>query len=211
MGQRLVIYIKKGDEVIGNCYYHWDAYTRSAMSDVYDIIKNYNERLSSCELEDDIFVLRCFTLSDKDGVSAGKSAGLGDDSWKNMKKNYPHLDDWALPKAMDRNEGIIATVQSEMDNNTDSEEGYLLIDFDEKMIEFEVLSNYGSEEQWKEEVGEYEEDLDVKNLLVAPCNIFSFSFLDIEDVISFLDKVTENGYYFINNDGGVTNVCGMIE
>lgn len=86
-----------------------------------------------------------------------------------------------------------------------------MIDFDEKMIEFEVLNSYGSEEQWKEEVGEYKEDLDVKNLLVAPCNIFSFSFLDIENVISFLDKVTENGYYFINNDGGVTNVCGMIE
>ena len=60
MGQRLVIYIKKGDEVIGNCYYHWDAYTRSAMSDVYDIIKNYNERLSSCELEDDILFTKSF-------------------------------------------------------------------------------------------------------------------------------------------------------
>ena len=211
MGQRLVIHIKKDDKVIGNCYYHWSAYTRSALELVYDIIKNYNSRLSNVKLDDDIFALRCFSMSDKDGLDTKSQAGLSEDSLKNMQKKYPHLDDWALPKVVDRNEGIIGTTKRDMDNSKDNEEGAVYIDFTNKVIDFEVYSYYGSVDAWKEEMEEiHGEKIDATSLPTSPYDVETFNFIEIEDMMEFFESLIGKsvGYYFLDGKG---EVCGMIE
>lgn len=42
MGQRLNIEIKSKGKVVANCYYHWSAYTMSALQLTKEIISNFD-------------------------------------------------------------------------------------------------------------------------------------------------------------------------
>ena len=52
MGQRLNIEIMKNGETIANCYYHWSAYTTSALATAIMVISNYEELLNKEEIKD---------------------------------------------------------------------------------------------------------------------------------------------------------------
>lgn len=80
MGQRLNIEIKSKGKVVANCYYHWSAYTRSALQLTKEIISNFDS------IQDNDDVERSVKLLESTGAGySDRNAGLIATSEEEMK------------------------------------------------------------------------------------------------------------------------------
>ena len=71
MGQRLNIEMKSKGKVVANCYYHWSAYTRSALQLTKEIISNFDS------IQDNDDVKRAVKLLESTGAGySDRDAGL---------------------------------------------------------------------------------------------------------------------------------------
>ena len=59
MGQRLDIEIVKDGKVVGNCYYHWSAYTLSSLIETSKVIENYDELIKQ-NLPNEVLITKMF-------------------------------------------------------------------------------------------------------------------------------------------------------
>ena len=115
MGQRLVITGIKNHTPIFNIYYHWSAYTESALNEADQLLKyllrpeNYNDLVLSaikyCELN-------------------GGGIGLNEEL-KEAKRLYPDHD--FKMDGISRNNGLIAITANGMDDNTSWAEELLIL------------------------------------------------------------------------------------
>ena len=104
MGQRLNIEMKSKGKVVANCYYHWSAYTMTALQLTKEIISNFDD----IKVDDDV----------KRAVKLLELTGAG---------------------YSDRDNGLIATTEEEMNDTRYWEEGRVTIDMDNKIFDFNVF------------------------------------------------------------------------
>lgn len=102
MGQRLNIEILKNGKVLANSYYHWSAYSDSAINLAIMIIKGFDYiKRNKCEEyienQDLLFAIRLLEATGAGVTDIEKTRKLLKDSTKNLKLNY----------CEGRNEGII--------------------------------------------------------------------------------------------------------
>lgn len=122
MGQRLVITGIKNHTPIFNIYYHWSAYTESALNEADQLLKyllspeNYND-----------LVLSAIKYCELNGGGIGLIKEL-----KEAQRLYPDHD--FKIDGISRNNGLIAITADGMDDNTSWAEGTLDIDFDNDII-----------------------------------------------------------------------------
>ena len=100
MGQRLNIEIKKDSKVLANAYYHWSAYTSSALQMLGDILSGIDEVESSSDIEQAVRLLELTGA----GVT-GRERDLIQKSSLNNVINF------AIQPAVDRNEGLLAVTE----------------------------------------------------------------------------------------------------
>ena len=80
MGQRLNIEMKTKGKVVANCYYHWSAYTRSALQLTKEIISNFDS------IQDNDDVKRAVKLLESTGAGySDRNDGLIATSEEEMK------------------------------------------------------------------------------------------------------------------------------
>lgn len=155
MGQRLVITIHAFNEDIAKIYYHWSAYTTSALQEAKDIIDNVNwfDATSKDEL-----ILRITRQLEECG------GGVNIRDRKAFKKKYPNE---TFKDDINRNYGLIAITDDGMGELEYWSEGDLTIDFDEETVYNEVMFTYVSDEEFRQEradSGYEDDDIDVKNI-----------------------------------------------
>lgn len=175
MGQRLVINGIKNHTPIFNIYYHWSAYTESAIHEADQLLK-YLLRPENCG----DLVLSAIEYCENNGGGI-----TGDKDLEEAKRLYP--DHNFKTDDISRNDGLIAITADGMNNNVSWAEGTIDIDFDNDLINNNVFWGYDDVDQINEEY-EYNEDEKLKDsdILVPHISVEQFHFDQIDEVDEIL-------------------------
>lgn len=166
MGQRLVMTIRKNREDICKIYYHWSAYTSSALREAKKIvdaittdefetkthyiknIKDEERKFSLIPLEKAKEDIRLRILRYLENTSGGIDGGCDSTEFQYIKELYPDIK--FKPFNISRNKGLFACSENAMDDLQSWSEGDIVIDLDEKIVINKVFYIYSSEEEVKE-------------------------------------------------------------
>lgn len=151
MGERLNLEIIENEKVLANSYYHWSAYTTSALELTKIALKHLKENTEGNS------AVRAVKALEATG------AGLTVDELEELKKQFP---DVVFNKATSRNDGLIAITEKGIGDTQFWAEGTVKIDITDLTIDFQAIRLY-TEEQYKEY---YEKD-DTNSLKVVPDEI----------------------------------------
>lgn len=189
MGQRLVVTVKKNQEDICKLYYHWSAYTTSALMETRDIIQWIDE------CEDDDLVLHLIRCAEQNG--GGIQNGVDSNEWNYISRLYPDCAFKCEP--INRNNGLIAISEDGMAEMQRWSEGDVEIDIDNRTVNFTVFGGYDSLEEYETERMDWDEDYEkqsLEDIYNIGFNLGCFDFDDIEDVIAAVedeDFIVRNG------------------
>lgn len=183
MGQRLVITIKNGDEDLAKIYYHWSAYTFSALLETKKIINciynHQGETISEMKLR-----LIKFLEENGGGIKGEQS------EFDYIKKMYPK--EIFKEDGYSRNNGLIALSEKGMQELQDWSEGDIIIDIDTDTVENTVFNWYEYIDEYNEERQEWDEDFEgyeLEDLEDIGYDIGNFDIECIDDIINTLYEV----------------------
>lgn len=162
MGQRLNIEIHDNGKLLANAYYHWDAYTETALEHAKTILDNVQNMK-------DHSVLSAVRLLETTG------ARLTSEEIDYMKL----YSDEDFVEAVSRNDGLIGVSPNGMQNTRYWEEGRVVFDIGTQTVDFMVYCSV--------DFGEYEEiyetsPLELKELDVNLGNIPFADFHTLESI-----------------------------
>lgn len=186
MGKRLVITIRAFDEDIAKIYYHWSAYTTSALQEAKDLIDNVNWFNTTSK---DELILRITRQLENCG------GGVSIRDREAFKKKYPNE---TFNDDIDRNYGLIAITDDGMEELEHWSEGDLTIDFDEEKVYNEVIFTYESDEEFKQDradAGFEDDDVDVKNIQKILFDPTEVHFFALDSAIKALDDLQFCRYF----------------
>ena len=149
MGQRLVVSIESMGECLAKIYYHWSAYTISALYETQKIVNriyNHNDETK----EELMLRLIRFCEANGGGIDGNES------EFNYIQGLYP---DKTLKKdGYSRNNGIIALSKKGMEEMQRWSEGDVTIDIDEDVIHCDVCNYYESLLEYNEARAEWDEE-----------------------------------------------------
>ena len=175
MGQRLVITGIKNHTPIFNIYYHWSAYTETALHETDRLLKYLLHPENCGDL-----VLSAIEYCENNGGGI-----TGDKDFEEAQRLYPahnfKTDD------ISRNDGLIAITADGMNNNLSWAEETIDIDFDNDLINNNVFWGYDDIDQINEEYC-YDDDEKLKDsdILVPHISVEQFYFDQIDEVANIL-------------------------
>ena len=185
MGQRLVVSVQYGGKNISSIYYHWSAYTRSALEEARDIVECLHNTNAKTVKEIQLALIH---LCEKNG--GGIYNGLDSLEGIYIQERWPH-EQFRKAKP-DRSYGLIAITESGMDEMLGWAEGELTIDVENRMIYNEVFWSSGFE-SWKECYGENygytQEELDRMTLDDIPELHHSIDEVGFSEIDGLLDEL----------------------
>lgn len=186
MGQRLVITIHAFNEDIATIYYHWSAYTASALQEAKDLIDNVDWFDTTGK---DELILRITRQLEKCG------GGVSIRDREAFKKKYPNE---TFKDDINRNYGLIAITKNGMEELEYWSEGDLTIDFDEEKVYNEVIITYVSDEEFRQDradAGFEDDDVDVKNIQKILFDPSEIHFFALDSAIKALDGLQFCRYF----------------
>lgn len=184
MGQRLNIQIQRGESILANAYYHWSAYTGSAL----ELLKTIHEKWEELSTEEND-VIRAVRLLEATG------AGLTEEELAHTSI----LGEGFIPRnvLINRNGGLISVSPEGITETNDWAEGGAIIDLDDAVVSFGVFYAYDDREHI---LSEYEED-EIAELpeLKFQLDMSSFKLEQAGCIASVLDESGE--FVFKTNEG----------
>ena len=154
MGQRLNIEIHNKGELLANCYYHWSAYTKSALILTKQVLKFIKEN------EDEYSDPLVLAVKALETTEAGVMKN--DMEYLMSNENYSK---YSYNPAVDRNLGLICVTKDGMENTRYWEEGRVTVYLDEEMVSFDVFFHTRSEEEYKADCEYNGEDAIIDSLV----------------------------------------------
>lgn len=199
MGQRLVITIHAFNEDIAKIYYHWSAYSVSALNEAKDIIENVDWSNSTTK---DELILKLINFIEENG--GGIDGGIGSEEYNYVTQYFKSK--YQFSTDPNRNHGLIAISEKCMDEMQMWSEGDLEIDFDnheifnQVFVQFNGLSNFNNYMQ-DCEVDEFESLNEIPELSYDLSDI-SFENLcktidELENIPSFVCRYKETIFELI--------------
>ena len=183
MGQRLNIEVVNNGDVLANAYYHWSAYTGSAIELVETALTRYDERNE----DEDMIELAVYMLSET-------GAGFPEDelSYIESVSSFQYL---PKPVCTDRNTGILSVTERGIDDTRRWEEGRVTIDIGCESVDFGII--------WVDDEDSFnegrEDDCAFSNL---PLHDFSaFNDVSFDDFYMIRDIVNEYPDGYVTSDG----------
>lgn len=173
MGQRLVISVDVMGDTIAKLYYHWSAYTESALYEtqkVVDCIYNHEDETVK-ELQ-----LRLIRLCEANG---GGIRG-DDEEQKYIRNMFPN--ETFKTDGYSRSYGLIALSKKGMQELQDWSEGDVTIDIDEDLINFGVYAGGYSLEEYIENRKEWDDEFEGITLEEIPNIEYDLGWINVEDL-----------------------------
>lgn len=198
MGQRLVVSVEKGDKKLCNIYYHWSAYTYSALLEtkkIIDCIYNHKD-----ETENDL-LLRLIRFCENNG---GGIRGT-EDEFKYIQGLYPN--EVFKTENYSRNDGLIALSKKGMTDLQSWSEGDVYINLDTDQVDFCVYCGYEYLDEYIEERKSWDEDFDEKEMEIPEFD-FSLGYFDVNDIGAIIASLDTTDAHVIKCDG---EICEIIE
>ena len=186
MGQRLVVEIQKDGRTIAGIYYHWSAYTMSALYTVKDIVNCLTDK------ENRIKDLRLRLIRFVENEGGCIDGGIDSDEYKSISEMYPNE---KFVEHGSRNHGLIALTEDGINAIRDWSEGTIYINLDTKEITNWVIFNYQNIDDYNDFMQENKTLEDIEELNI---NIIDIRFEDLKYVIDKLDNF--GGYLFRNGN-----------
>ena len=151
MGQRLNIEMMWGDQVLANAYYHWGAYTVSALQRLENIYDNLG--------------LNDYPLNNVDQARntairllQATGAGVNDDELRRIRRRpsalkYTDMNEFnkLFKLAFDRNTGLLSVTEEGIEETRSWAEGTVVIDLQAMTFDFDVFFWYDACELSKQE------------------------------------------------------------
>lgn len=192
MGERLNLEIRQGGELLANAYYHWSAYTRSAL-DLTEIVLKELPKINESDP-----VVKAIRLLE------ATNAGLTPPEKEYAKQHLKGFDPTQFQDAIDRNEGLIAISEEGMAETQRWQEGYVTIHLDNQLVELGVCWFIEDKEEYCDDYEETEEEYEA--LPVYSRDISEFSFNEIQEVKTFVEDVIAAGHYRYRLPSGAVTV-----
>ena len=192
MGERLNLEIRQGGELLANAYYHWSAYTRSAL-DLTEIVLKELPKINESDP-----VLKAIRLLE------ATNAGLTPAEKEYAKQHLEGFDPTQFQDAIDRNEGLIAISEEGMAETRRWQEGSVTIHLDDQWVELGVCWFMEDKEEYCDDYEETEEEYEA--LPVYSRDISEFSFNEIQEVKTFVEEVIAAGHYKYRLPSGAVTV-----
>lgn len=141
MGQRLNVEIEINGNTAANCYYHWSAYTSSAMNITKNIVEHYMSNKQEFDAMNPVVA----------GIRLLESSGAHLTP-KELEQMQPFTEEEFDTNA-DRNSGLISISGEGVEETRSWEEGRVTINLTDEVIDFEVVSVISPAEykEWYEE------------------------------------------------------------
>lgn len=188
MGQRLVVSVIKDEERIAAMYFHWSAYTQSALWEAQKIIDAIDRH------EQDDLRLCLIRYCEENGgcIDGGKDSR----EFKAIQEMYPNE---TFKENGSRNEGLIALTEDGMADIDRWSEGDLEINLDDGHIYNHVY--------WYETLDEYNECRDENHTLeefpLIDIDLGIIEFEKLDDIIEQLDCIP---YAFRNDTNDIVEL-----
>ena len=185
MGQRLVVTVRGNNEDLAKIYFHWSAYTYSALLEtkkIVDCIYNHEDETKE-ELQ-----LRLIKFCEENG------GGIkGDESeFEYIQNRYPN--ETFKRDNYSRSYGLIALSPTGMEDLQSWSEGdvTIFIDEDEEGIANEVFYWYESIEEYNKDRKEWDEDFEgykLEDLEDIGYDLGNFDMEDLDDILRIMYNI----------------------
>lgn len=188
MGQRLVITVKNNGINLAKIYYHWSAYTVSALMEASSVVNCICKQKNKSEKELQLALIH-FCERNGGGISGGQDS----DEWEYIQKIFPN--ETFKSEGINRTYGLIALSENGMNDLQNWSEGDLDIILDEDLIVNYVYFGYDNFEEYKENRSDWDDDFDkdmkLEDVPDIGYDLCEIGFDEIDDVIAKLNKVNE--------------------
>ena len=198
MGQRFVVTIKKNEKEIAKIYYHWSAYTYSALYETRNIINCIYNHTDETDKELQLRLIR-FCENNGGGIDGVPS------EFDYIRSLYP--DEMFKDRDINRSNGLIALSEKCMHDMQGWSEGDVYINLDEDIVDFCVYCGYESLEEYIEDRKSWDDDFDEKELVVPEFD-FSLGQFDVNDIDAIIANLDTTDAHIIKCDG---EICEIIE
>ena len=163
MGQRLTIQIfknKEQEQSLATLYYHWSAYTESALEELKSFYNNYRHYFKIQQIDQKLSQLHPTPFEavkqydELDNIVTSiyqavieTGGGLASDESENAIKLHPTLGEYYNPNhSVHRNNGLIAFTEERQNSLYSWSEGNIRLYLDEEEFEFDVYTSYEVED-----------------------------------------------------------------
>lgn len=188
MGQRLVVTVKNNGKDLAKIYFHWSAYTVSALMEARRIVDCICEEDYKTEKE---LKLRLIHFCEENG--GGIDGGSDSPEFKYIQNMFPN--ETFKSEGINRTYGLIALSENGMNDLQYWSEGDLGIILDEDLIINYVYCGYDNFEEYKENRSDWDDDFDkdmkLEDVPDIGYDLCEIGFDEIDDVIAELNKVNE--------------------
>lgn len=189
MGQRLNIEILDGETLLANSYYHWSAYTSSAIHLTAQIINTFYSSLHKTDTS-----LRTTAIRLLESTGAGYDA---EERFRIEQSEDEFLKNLKVNDCIDRNRGILSVTEEGMNDTRSWEEGRVSIDISSKLVYFNVYSEI-EDDEWDDYYDDWHPVLVDEDSFKWPD--FEIPFVDITKFAKAVSKI----------DGIKTTRCSTI-
>lgn len=185
MGQRLVVTVKKNEEDLAKIYFHWSAYTYSALLETKKVIDCIYNHEDETVREMQLRLIKC--IEDNGGGIKGDAS-----EFEYIQRMYPN--ETFKTGGYSRSNGLIALSQAGMEELQDWSEGDVIIDLDEDMVENTVYCWHASIDEYNEERKEWDDDFEgyaLEDIEEICFDLSNFGVEHIDDVLSIMYNVDD--------------------
>lgn len=179
MGQRLVVTVRSMGEDLCKMYFHWSAYTVSALMEVRDMMAEFPMETKNKDEAILYFIRYC----EKNG--GGISAASGDKEWDYVSSKYPN--EVFKKDNISRNQGLIGISEEEMESIQNWSEGDIIVDLDEMTVHNEIFWCYDNIDEYNQELIDRGDEPVTLDDISEVGEIGDFDLEDIDDVIANLE------------------------
>lgn len=187
MGQRLVITAKYKNQEIAKIYFHWSAYTVSALQEAYDLINEIN--ISDCTTIEDLQLQLIHYCEDNGGCVNG---GAYSEEMKYVKFIFPKEE---FKDNGNRNQGLIAISDIGRDEIQENSEGDLIINFDSQEVSNYCYIGWDLAGYKNYRKDEYEEEVDFNSIESLDLDMGRIPFNDVSSAIADLQSLNDYVYF----------------
>lgn len=186
MGQRLVVTVNDNGKDICKMYFHWSAYSMSALYVTRVILDAILE-------ENNIMDLRLRLIRFCESYGGGIYEGKDSDEWKYIQKEYPNIA--FKEEGINRNYGLIAISEKGMNDMQGWSEGDMYIDIGDDKVRNWINCYYDSVESYNEDRHSWDddwEDISLEDVPEINYDLSEFGFEDIDNVIKALESTNSD-------------------
>ena len=179
MGQRLAVIIEHEGNPIAAVYYHWSAYTFSALNIAYDLIDAWDSCSDRDPWQNKLLNVIHFIRDNRGGLDKAVNGR----EFKAAQEMYPGE---VFPmEGYSRNNGLIALTPEGISSIISAAEGEIILNMDDREIFNTVVNVWESKEELMEAYDGYSE-AEIDNAVSIDLDLSHMRFMDLPKVMDII-------------------------